>query len=92
MNKGILLSWELFSERVLLDLMVHSELLAKRGKNAPDLLVHRQTGGHSTNPALHPPEERFGSEFKTVGTARLLSVKQGARSPVGSTSSCFCWG
>lgn len=72
--------------------MVHRELLARRGKNAPDLRIHRQTGGHSTNPALHLPEERFGSEFKTVGTTRLLSVKQGARSPMGNTSSCFCWG
>lgn len=81
-NKG-LLTWELFSEHVLLDLVVLSELLVKRGENVPNILGHRQTGEHSTNPALHLPEEGFGSEPETVGTTRLLGVKQRVRSPGG---------
>lgn len=91
-NKGLVLTWESFSEHVLLDLMVHNVLLAKRGKNAPNLLGHRQTGEHSTNPVLHLPEEGFGSESKTVGTTRLLSVKQGARSPHGEHILLFLLG
>lgn len=45
--------------------------LEKRDKNAPHFLGHRQVGKHSTDPALHLPEEGFESESKTVGSIRL---------------------
>lgn len=47
-NKRLLLTWELFSEHVLLDLVLHSEQPVKRSEYAPRLLGHRHKRQEST--------------------------------------------